>query len=67
MKCVRERCQAAPGGATRAADERQPGGAVLGGDDVEAERLAEAVPVDADGRVRKSSTIPSRLFASRET
>jgi hypothetical protein len=30
------------------ADERQPGGAVLGGDDVEAERFAEAVPVDAD-------------------
>jgi hypothetical protein len=33
----------------QAADEREPGGAVLGGDDVEAERLAEAVAVDADG------------------
>ena len=32
----------------QAAHEREPGGAVLGGDDVEAERLAEAVPVDAD-------------------
>jgi hypothetical protein len=28
---------------------REPGGAVLGGDDVEAERLAEALAVDADG------------------
>ena len=27
----------------------EPGGAVLPGDDVEAERFAEAVPVDADG------------------
>ena len=27
----------------QAADEGEPGGAVLGGDDVEAERLAEAV------------------------
>jgi hypothetical protein len=85
-------------------DERaqggEPGGAVLGGDDLEAERLAEAVAVDGDrvhdagvdrpaalaaldlervedevwGRtprradaVRKSSTIASRLLASRET
>src|SRR5439155_21694064 len=30
-------------------DVGEPGGAVLGGDDVEAKRLAEAVPVDADG------------------
>ena len=33
----------------QAADEREPGCPVLGGDDVEAERLAEAVAVDADG------------------
>ena len=32
----------------QAAQEGEPGGAVLGGDDVEAERLAEAVAVDAD-------------------
>src|SRR5205814_5106608 len=30
------------------AQEGEPAGAVLGGDDDEAERLAEAVPVDAD-------------------
>jgi hypothetical protein len=32
----------------QAAQEGEPGGAVLGGNDVEAERPAEAVPVDAD-------------------
>ena len=32
----------------QAAQEGEPGGAVLGGDDVEAEPLAEAVAVDAD-------------------
>jgi hypothetical protein len=41
MKWVRQRCQAA--------HEGEPSGAVLGGNHVEAERLAEAVPVDADG------------------
>jgi hypothetical protein len=73
MKCVRQRCQEAPGSVAaiastrpgwaselgqldageaacdQAADEREPGGAVFGGDDVEAQRLAEAVAVDADG------------------
>jgi len=33
----------------QAADVGQPGGAVLADDDVETERLAEAVPVDTDG------------------
>jgi len=72
MKCVRQRCQAAPGRVAEIASTR-PGCAsemsttanrkrrarpsrgqrpakrpLLGGDDVKAERLAEAVPVDAD-------------------
>lgn len=52
MKWVRQRCQLAPG-RVAASDERaqegEPGGSVLVGDDVEAERLAEAVSVDTDG------------------
>ena len=67
MKCVRDRCQAAPVsvertastrpgwaseitsvGAGQAAQEREPTGAVLGGDHVEAEHLAVALGVHTD-------------------
>src|SRR5512144_1260917 len=90
---------AAQAAGDQGAQEGQPGGAVLGSDDVQAERLAEAVAVDTNrvhyadvdgaaafaaldhqrverhvdvrapssGRVRKSSTIWSSDFASRET
>src|SRR5205823_4743423 len=37
-----------PHACDQATDERQPGGVVLGRDDIKAERLAEALGVDAD-------------------
>jgi hypothetical protein len=43
-----QQADAAEAARDQRAQQRQPGGAVLGRDDVEAERLAEAVPVDAD-------------------
>ena len=41
----------------QATDVGEPGSAVLGGDDVEAERLAEAVLVDADGVETQTLTV----------
>jgi hypothetical protein len=47
---ARPRCRADAGEATgdQAPEEGEPGGAVLRGDDVEPERLAEALSVDGD-------------------
>src|SRR2546430_17305968 len=49
MRVARHKTDAAEAARNERGEEGKPGGAVLAGDDVETERLAEAVPVDADG------------------
>jgi hypothetical protein len=48
MRVAGDQADAAEAAGDERAQKREPGGAVLAGDDVQAERLAEAVTVDAD-------------------
>src|SRR3989442_8794404 len=63
MRVRADRAHAGEAARDQTADEREPGGPVLGGDDVEAERFAECVPVDADGvhdaDVDRAATLPA--------
>jgi hypothetical protein len=63
MRVARGQTDTAEAAGHQRAQEGEPGGAILGGDDVEAERLAEAVPVDADrvhdADVDRASALPA--------
>ena len=48
MRVAGDQAHAGEAAGDERAQEGEPGGAVLAGDDVESERLTEAVPVDAD-------------------
>jgi hypothetical protein len=63
MRVRADQTDAAEAARDQTADEREPGRSVLGRDDIEAERLAEAILVDADrvhdADVDRAATLPA--------